>query len=1271
ITIRKGTVLLADSALRFLTIDNIDGTFTIGRATHRFSLSGRFPGTDTRAVISGSADPTFKGFEISVRLAAASFIRPVPLGEHLSVNSGQMDLDLRVTKTAGRPLEATALKGDLSLNHLSLTLPGGFGLSDLTGRFVLTDSGLRVEKCGARLLDRPLTLSGTVEHPFHPEFALRLSADQMDLAHPDLRNRLSGRKLSGLVNLTAAVTGPLRSPEVSAELNAERIVFNNRPFHHPAASLLFRRDTLHVVRATADGLSGTLSGQGFFRLSEPAAYGIHATVKSADLFTLAQNSGGPRKSAFDIALSVRNDGNGLRVNGNGNGRLTGQPELGAFTLRFQTTGRALGFSLRNKTGGAVLSGDIADFADHPDIRAKFSFKDVPWEYLTGTPPPLNREPITLSADFRVAGPLEKIRVAGSVYPKGEWADGTLLMNGLVDNSGPAPQFQLRLFSDTLSLLGEKAPFSCALSRKGEVTSLEDLQYGRTLKGRMVLTDDRLDGELSFSAFPLALSHLLSADEFRSMAPSGLLSGQCRLSGSADAPGYSADLSLAEGRLGELTQVRMTLSLSGKGRDWTVSRLSAETPRERLFISDSLRFVRGKLLGNFRIENLNLAALFGEKSGVSGSLSLMFESAGKGTSTLHLGSNQLHYRDFRLDYLKATAVERNGVATIGKFAFGMGDFTGEAAGFIPLPFSTGDGPPSDTLDLTVDAKGEVLGSLAPLLSSFAKKAQGRGSIRLRFTGNSKNIRLINGYVDVTKDKNAFIQPTAYLPGKIGKISLFAGINNGVVNLEANGTVQGSRLRITSERKYEKAENLKIEALGLDFGVLRVYTPSEGVSINLPFLIPEGEYGEVELLDKRGSPGFIVTGPLKQPWLVGKVRAHNCRFSVPFLQPPFDTTGRGNVPPPVHLDFTVIAGNNLKYFYNYRNTSAVSFLDRIIKNRGLRSGIDKGMNLFNYPLTELTLERTSWLSLHGNPGHQNFKIMGRATSSKGYVHYAGQDFNQNVDVGLEFDQADNIPILWGSASSIIRSTDRSESGNEITVTLYVRDPKTGVETKRGKLKQDFRLVPSSNLPLDETGDPGSTAYQKVLGTDFGKDPSSVQNLARSEGKAMFEKVFLQRMVTNYVERTVLGFGRENLNPLVGFDITPDVFRVEIESGKVFNYIDMSAWSLTRLRKDFLENAEFITGKYFFSGTLFLNYSSQLDMTTNPEGMDVEKLHHRVGFELTPWRYLYLNMDYEIGGLPRAIGGAFDRNDVRSNVRLRLPIKKIQDLFIKDNKQPVVNP
>jgi len=361
---------------------------------------------------------------------------------------------------------------------------------------------------------------------------------------------------------------------------------------------------------------------------------------------------------------------------------------------------------------------------------------------------------------------------------------------------------------------------------------------------------------------------------------------------------------------------------------------------------------------------------------------------------------------------------------------------------------------------------------------------------------------------------------------------------------------------------------------------------------------------------------------------------------------------------------MAGKNLRYYYNHRRTSPLPFIGKVLP-KNIKDQIDRGVyTLITYPFCELTLDRSSWLHLAGMPGHKDFKVSGKISSRQGTVHYAGLNFTQDIEAGVEFDEQNNIPILWGSATTILRTANKSDFGKEITVTLYMRDPKTGVEYKRGKFNE-FRMVPSSNMTINDDGelvDAETDAYQEM----FGKNPEkSAKDLAMTEGKAMFGNL-LSRYVSNYLERKILAFGRTNINPLLGFNATPDVMRFQIESDRFFNYIDMSLWTMEQFRKDLIQNMEFITGKYFFGGSVFFNYSSQVDLNENNQGFEVERLHHRLGLELTPWRYLYFNMDYEIGGLSGVIGDGFNARDFRSNIRLRIPLTKVFNIFIPEEEK-----
>jgi len=439
IKISKGSVVFSDSALRYLSIENIGGTLAVGRDSHCFSLSGRLPGTDTRTFIAGVMDPSFKTFDVTLALSKASLIKAVPLGQYVSLNSGQIDIQFHAWKSAEQPLEATSMTGKILFNHLSLALPGKVALSDLTGQFTLTDSGLTVDRCDARLFDRPVTLSGSVNHPFNPQFSLQYKAVNLDLSHPDVKKLLHENRLSGQVSLEGSVCGPLGAPQIRAELRSSRVWVAGAPFGRPAIDLRLHHDSLIVTKAAAECLSGALTAQGGIHLADPYAMVMSLTLKSADLLKLTGGTGGARASTFTLSLAIQQDKNRLRLTGSGHGSFTRHPELGPFNLALHTQGRNLVFSLRNEAQSIALSGTLAEFADKPDINARLSLSKLDMNQLTGSENLVNPDRFSFSADFRAVGPPAGLRLAGSVYAKGEWTGGTLLVNGSVEDLlAPAP-----------------------------------------------------------------------------------------------------------------------------------------------------------------------------------------------------------------------------------------------------------------------------------------------------------------------------------------------------------------------------------------------------------------------------------------------------------------------------------------------------------------------------------------------------------------------------------------------------------------------------------------------------------------------------------------------------------------------------------------------------------------------------------------------------------------------------------------------------------------
>ncbi|MBL8029181.1 MAG: hypothetical protein JNL74_22360, partial [Fibrobacteres bacterium] len=480
------------------------------------------------------------------------------------------------------------------------------------------------------------------------------------------------------------------------------------------------------------------------------------------------------------------------------------------------------------------------------------------------------------------------------------------------------------------------------------------------------------------------------------------------------------------------------------------------------------------------------------------------------------------------------------------------------------------------------------------------------------------------------------------------------------IDIEGLSGGRKVKITSEPAVNGQKPIVLEGINLNLGVLHISTPDGHITASAPGLMQPKETAEFEITGKNGQRTFTVEGPSKFILLKGEIRPRNGKFTFPML-----IHGNGEYPFDINLDLTVKPGQNFKYYY-YQN-AVTPWIDKAFKNKKVTKIGKKISDFFQYPLTELEVDKQSVLNITGSPTKGTVRLKGRVTSYKGYVHYAGNDFKNDIEVELDFDgSADPRPIISASAKTIIRPENQNEVPREISIRLYVKDPRTGVELAKGRFN-DIRLVPSATDPfLDPEGGEGTT-FQQLIGSNSNKGDiqGNIGRFAMSEGRAMFEKMFMQRLFTQYVERTVLGFGREYINPILGINVTPDVFRIEIESNNTINYIDMPIWNWQDFRRDLLEKTEFITGKYFFNGSLFLNYSSQLDLAATPDKLEIEKLHHRLGLEVTPWRYLYFNMDYDISEISDAATGRFDPTAFRSNLRLRLPIKKIQQIFEKEER------
>lgn len=1261
--IRKGAIFISDGRFDFLSVRDIQGHVILRGVMNRFTLSGKFLNAGKNMTIQGAVRSDFREFNCAVQLEQASLTEPVDLGSGAMLKSADIDVVLYFLKQQAGALSMESVAGTVAVRNGLIGLGSRMELSGINGLLKVENDTLFLDSLTGSAPGGRFLLAGLVRTGPEPGLHLSFSLPSLQLGRPVVKSLLGTADLRGALSIQAEASGRMDSLLITGRLAGEHARWGTVEFSEITWMSTLQNEALLLQQVRAKLLDGALEASGRVRMTGPFDA---AVMVKADRINLLQFAGGKwsgRKSAFQVS------GQFVRENGRPGyafrlaGALPSFPNLGEIRGRlYSKDGRAA--LLLSCSGEALsLEGESDSLSPASPFRLKLTARDLTPSLFSANPAEPDRERLCLNGTARFSGRPGNISIESEASAKGFLADGTLHVSGTARFLPGRAVLALNGFSDRFTFLGIQGPLSFRISREGPATKVEGFRFARAISGDFSVSGETLLGTLA--ADRLNLSEVLDRESpwVARMRPEGVLNGKIEIRGSADSLEYKAGLELAGGSLGAVRPLSGKISVSGRNRTATISAFRLETPARQIISSEGLVLTGEGLIGRFRLDNLNLSELLGTESGISGTAFLDYKCDKPGKSELSGAVHGFKYGNIRLSHCKFAVLESQGTARISQFSAGNGNVSGEITGFFPHPLSGARRPGRDSLNLTVILKGDLLKQAAEMTSVLAPGTRGIGEVRLNFVGDSKDMVLENGYLDITKDTEASLRIRQIFSKEITGLKAYIGINRRVASVEIEAEVRNKKIRIVSEPGYERETNLVLDNYGVDFGVLKVLTPKGGIEARIPGFMHFGEYGEFELFDLNGSPGFLICGPLKAPRLIGKMRVNNARFTFPTIG---GGGGNGFVGS-LDWDATILAGNNLKYFYNHRKTAAIPFLDKVIRNDKLAQRIDQGISdILEYPFTELTLDKSSALTLHGSQDKRDFKLSGRITASRGYVHYAGMDYNQDLDVGVEFDKRDNVPIIWGSAMSLVRPMDRSKVGSEITLTLKVKDPSTGAFLPRGKFNE-FRLVPSSDTPYDENGNPVDV-YQEMLGggttnRDLGQ---TMGDLARSEGKAMFEKIFLQRMVTNYVERTVLGFGRENINPLLGMNVTPDVFRIEIESDKVFNYIDMSVWNFNQLKKDLLENIEFITGKYFFGGTLFLNYSSQFEMAQGMDNIEVERLRHRVGMEVTPMRYLYFNMDYEIGGIPRAIGGDFSSGDVRSNVRLKVPLKKVTDMFTGEKKK-----
>jgi hypothetical protein len=595
-------------------------------------------------------------------------------------------------------------------------------------------------------------------------------------------------------------------------------------------------------------------------------------------------------------------------------------------------------------------------------------------------------------------------------------------------------------------------------------------------------------------------------------------------------------------------------------------------------------------------------LFGKKDFVTGSSDYNMEVKGYLTSpNIYV---DLELRDGELDDINFDRVQislkdslikgsqylghKNHLINIRNFvAIKGGQYHLEGRGNLPL-YDDGQ------IDLNVNFDGDIL-SFMPKWDSFFIDGASFASIHVKIAGTPSKPRIIEGLAKIERGELWLREVVEHIENISGTIEIEQGTNR-VLFKKVRGDIEGKSLVINTVHDVVTSDGKKLAPwyftdLDLDFGILSMKTPLGGIKLNIPKLMPDGEYGTLALTGKSSSENFYFAGPVDEPHAWGTVTFANSRFTFPFPE------GEGGKPgkairflKDIYWDVYAKAGKDLHYV-----KAIPAFLGEVD--------------------TELSIDpRSQGLIFNGIIAKNTFKPVGEMHSSRGRLDYL--DLNFRVEsFGVIFNKIEDTPEVYGRAMTTVRDSIGASS-KTIYLKLFALDRETGQEIRRARW-EDFRFQLVS-------ADPTIVESQEQVLAYLGYSVDNIKEKATEVGGAVTE---------NYVIRPLLRPLEKQLERYLGFDlvrfnsrIAKNLFLASL--GDMPGYANLYDRTLfydtTSPYAVLFESSEVTVGKYL-SRDLYFFYTGKLVAVANQTQSEFN-LNHSLGLEYRFYQNLLLEFEYD---------------------------------------------
>ncbi len=503
---------------------------------------------------------------------------------------------------------------------------------------------------------------------------------------------------------------------------------------------------------------------------------------------------------------------------------------------------------------------------------------------------------------------------------------------------------------------------------------------------------------------------------------------------------------------------------------------------------------------------------------------------------------------------------------------------------------------DEVDLIIKFDGDIF-ELLPHWEPFFLDGASLADISLKFKGTTDEINLVAADIKIDRGELWMNSVAPYVHDISGQILLKEGTNQ-VNIIDLNAFVDNNYLNINTVRNIKTNSGRELEpwyfrGLNLDFGILAMETSNDGVSLNIPGIMRNSQFGKLDLSGKVDSEKFYFAGPVKHPVGYGIVTLNTGIITYPFI------VGKNPAEKP---------STTVQFLSNMEWDATVKSGEDVVYLREIPAYID---NVF----AELTVDESSeGLHFAGIIDNGTFKPVGSLVSTRGRLEYLDQNFK--VDrFTLEFSQYKDLPDVSGRAWTTIRDSVGAIP-KTIYLQLYTIDSKTGQTRQSGDWHDfKFKLV---------SADPTIGESQEQVLAYLGYSVENFKEKATNVGGAITEKYLIRpllRPIERVLERS-LGMDLIRFNSSIARNLFYSSVGRQFNSNSADPFVNPQSGDLPYLF--LMSSSEVTVGKYL-NENLYLTYTGQL-VSLYDETETGFDFNHSLGLEYRFFRNMLVEFEWD---------------------------------------------